>query len=167
MYSCIVLDDDHVVCGCRDGSIHVWNWHNGECMRRMEGHDDDVCGLCIVNEDHIMSGSVDGSIGVWQWREGVCKRNIQNAHNGKGVNCCTSLRGGEGRGVSGGWDHTLRIWDMSNGTCIRVLEGHTNGVNCCSMLNDYILISGSNDDTIRIWLLHDIPPPTTNDDNDE
>jgi WD40 repeat protein len=60
----------------------------------------------------------------------------------------------DGKIISGSWDKTLRIWDLSDGTCLKVLQGHTDSVNCVTVVDGKI-ISGSYDKTLRIWDLSD------------
>jgi WD40 repeat protein len=48
----------------------------------------------------------------------------------------------------------LKIWDPENDICCRVLEGHTNYVQCISMTPDgYRAVSGGYDNTIMVWNL--------------
>ncbi len=44
-------------------------------------------------------------------------------------------------------DQTVRIWDTKNNTCAHVLKEHRKEVRCVRM-NDDIIVSGSEDDTI-------------------
>jgi WD40 repeat protein len=43
------------------------------------------------------------------------------------------------------------VWDASSGACERVLEGHTDSVNCMAVLPDGRVVSGSEDKTLRVW----------------
>jgi len=52
--------------------------------------------------------------------------------------------------VSGSWDGTARIWDTNTGKCLNVLEGHSHAVCVLSLLNG-IVITGSQDKSIRLW----------------
>lgn len=49
--------------------------------------------------------------------------------------------------VSCSKDQTVRIWDMKTNTCAHVLKEHKKEVRCVRM-NDEIIVSGSEDDTI-------------------
>jgi WD40 repeat protein len=49
-------------------------------------------------------------------------------------------------------DNLIRIWDLDLGTFIKVLEGHTGYVESLELSNHgRILLSGSNDYSVRIW----------------
>jgi WD40 repeat protein len=48
---------------------------------------------------------------------------------------------------------------LREGVMIEQFEGHTDGINCLAMASDEsVLVSGSEDNTARIWTLDDHPP---------
>ena len=46
---------------------------------------------------------------------------------------------------------TIKIWDWTNGTCINTLTGHTKWVKCLLELDNGTILSGSDDQSIKIW----------------
>ncbi|OCK88190.1 uncharacterized protein K441DRAFT_589902, partial [Cenococcum geophilum 1.58] len=44
----------------------------------------------------------------------------------------------------------VRLWSLKSGACVRTLNGHANTILCLT-LRDNLLVSGSNNTTIRIW----------------
>ena len=62
--------------------------------------------------------------------------------------------------VSGSWDGTARIWDTATGSCKKVLEAGAHAVTVLALPNG-VIITGSQDKTIRIWfqgeLQHEVP----------
>lgn len=48
-----------------------------------------------------------------------------------------------------------QVWDYQTGTCLHTLEGHTNNVTSVRFLPDIpngpLIITGSEDETIRLW----------------
>ena len=52
----------------------------------------------------------------------------------------------------GGDDFTVKVWDYQNKKCIQSMEGHTNNVTVVGFHPSLpIIISGSEDATVRIW----------------
>lgn len=46
----------------------------------------------------------------------------------------------------------MQVWDYEAKTCIQTLEGHTHNVTSIRVHPEYpIIISGSEDGTVRIW----------------
>ena len=57
------------------------------------------------------------------------------------------------RVVTASDDKTLKVWDLrGSGTELATLRGHTEAVMCCAV-KSVIALSGSNDQTLRTWLL--------------
>lgn len=52
--------------------------------------------------------------------------------------------------ISGSTDHNIRVWNPLTGACLAILEGHQNNITCITSFNN-IIISGSNDRTVKIW----------------
>ena len=65
--------------------------------------------------------------------------------------------------ASGSWDKTIRIWSYSNingQQCVNILTGHKYSVKDLVFIsNRNLLISCSNDKTIRVWDLNDENKP--------
>ena len=67
--------------------------------------------------------------------------------------------------VSGSADRTLKLWNIENNDSVRTFQGHTNGVNdsvrtfqghtngvqCVAKLTDTTFVSGSKDNTLKLW----------------
>lgn len=46
----------------------------------------------------------------------------------------------------------MKVWDYQNKSCVQTLEGHTHNVSVCAFHPELpIIISGSEDGTVRIW----------------
>ena len=52
---------------------------------------------------------------------------------------------------SGSADLTIRIWDWENNNCLSILKGHEKWVKCILELNNGIILTGSDDKTIKLW----------------
>ncbi len=52
--------------------------------------------------------------------------------------------------ASGSWDRLIKIWDLITGEYIMNFTGHTNAIRCLVKINDFQIVSGSKDNSIRI-----------------
>lgn len=122
-----------------------------------------VSSLCDRRTDpnHIQHSSKDTLMHVYD-RKTLTLRRVLRGHEGP-VNA-VGLE--NGRVVSASGDGKMMLWDVKTGKCIRVFEGHEKGLACiefkaririqlyyiCSlMLQDGLILSGSNDCTIKLW----------------
>ena len=53
--------------------------------------------------------------------------------------------------MSGSEDNTWKVWNVNTGVCERTLEGHSNDVQCLIQLADGRVVSGSRDQTLKVW----------------
>lgn len=53
--------------------------------------------------------------------------------------------------VTSSADRTLRVWDGDSGACLAVLMGHGNEVNAVACGKNGVVVSGSNDNSVRLW----------------
>jgi len=67
--------------------------------------------------------------------------------------------------ASASWDKTVKLWDAKTGKLINTLIGHKDGINSIAFIptsfnspdqeEGYILVSGSEDQTIKVWQISD------------
>ena len=72
--------------------------------------------------------------------------------------------------LSGSDDHTLKVWRTHDGSLVNTLQGHTNWVRkplfhvrsdvsqvrcCCFSPDGSLVLSGSDDHTLKVWTIHD------------
>jgi WD40 repeat protein len=176
---CVVLPDSshRIVCGDNNGNLKILNAHNGECEMVVEGHSKWINCFAILPDNNaarsfrIISGSEDTTLKIWKFEHTIKCECTLRGHTG-GVKCCTVLP--DGRIVSGSEDGTLKVWNIETGTssrrahssgqrnncwsskgqegkCDLTLKGHASSVVCCSVLSDGRIISGSRDNTLKIW----------------
>ncbi|KYQ93601.1 F-box/WD-repeat protein [Tieghemostelium lacteum] len=127
------------------------NWLRGvQKATKLPGHTDWI--TCLQFDGRILvTGSWDSSLKVWNIDTGDCMilsgLETDSGHS-SGITC-VQFKGN--KLISGSSDSTLRIWDLSTGECIHVLQGHTDGVSCLCIIDDFTLASGSLDNTINLW----------------
>lgn len=99
----------------------------------------------------LASGSADFSIRFWNLISGAIVYNITSAHGANAVNYLAQLPNGYLASASVGASGNLLIWDLSTYTSVKTLTGHTSDVNVIKVLGNGDLISGSKDNTAKIW----------------
>ena len=54
--------------------------------------------------------------------------------------------------ISGADDRTARVWDYQTKACVQTLEGHSHNVSACAFHPELpIIVTGSEDGTVRLW----------------
>jgi len=153
---CIVVHptQPYVLSSSDDMLIKLWDWDkNWTNTQVFEGHSHYVMQLAINPKDTntFASASLDRTIKVWGFGSNTCHFTLEGHE--KGVNAVEYFVGGEKPYLISGADYKLvKVWDYQNKTCVQTLEGHTHNVSVvCFHPELPIIISGSEDGTVRIW----------------
>ncbi|GMT25503.1 hypothetical protein PFISCL1PPCAC_16800 [Pristionchus fissidentatus] len=137
-----------------DMLIKLWDWDNKwQLKQTFEGHTHYVMQIAINPKDNntFATASLDKTVKVWQF--GSQSPNFTLEGHEKGVNCVDYYHGGDKPYlISGADDHLVKIWDYQNKTCVQTLDGHTQNVSSvCFHPELPLIITGSEDSTVRLW----------------
>jgi len=118
-----------------DMSIKIWDMtdDNFKCVRTLQGHDHNVCGVRFLS-DLLISCSRDTTIKMWDMNSGFCMKTLQ-AHD-EWVKCiavsaCGTLI------ASGSMDKSVRVWSAAKGSwdCSQIYNDHDHVVECVEFSN--------------------------------
>ena len=156
-----------VISSSDDMSIKLWDWDKDwDCLQVFEGHVHYVMMVKINPRDTntFASASLDRSIKVWGLTAGTPHFSLEGtgAHD-RGVNCIDYYPGGDKPYLlSGADDRTVKIWDYQTKACLQTLEGHGHNVSSvCFHPRLPLIVSASEDGTVRLWHSTTYRPETT------
>lgn len=146
---------------CEDGTIRIWDYELGECLRTLKGHTRAVLDLDFGGpRGGTLLASCSSDLTIRLWDPSDEYKNIRTLpghdHSISSVRFVPS--GAAGAPLSGNLlvsasrDQTLRIWDVTTGYCLKTLRGHTEWVRAVApSLDGRWLLSAGNDRIPRLW----------------
>jgi WD40 repeat protein len=145
-------DGRRALSGSFDKTVRVWDAETGRCLRVLEGHASNVWSVAWSADQHsALSSSNDQTIRLWDIEKGECLRVMSHL----AALCLYSVAWSTGQrqalsGASG--RNGMQLWDVETGRLVRVLEGHTDDVECIAWSrDDRRALSGSDDGSVRLW----------------
>ncbi|MHA1973157.1 MAG: WD40 repeat domain-containing protein [Candidatus Hodarchaeales archaeon] len=143
--SAFFLDDNLLVFGSGDKRVHMYDFVNGE-EKILAKHNETVSTVITMDND-IIAGSFDDSISIWGIEENKEIKRIS------GVPLVTTLATSPTKeyfsaGCSG--DNSIHVFSK-DGEELTHWIAHEDYINTVVFLNDDIIISGSDDNTLKFW----------------
>jgi WD40 repeat protein len=147
-------DGRTIVSGSLDGTVKVWDAHDGRLLRSLAGHTHWVTAVALSADGRtIVSGAWDSTVKVWDAHDGRLLRSLEG--HTAWVNAVALSPDGRTI-VSGSADRTVKVWDAHDGRLLRSLEGHTDAVTAVALSADgRTIVSGADDRTVKVWDAHD------------
>lgn len=151
-------DGQWLLTGNEDGSVQYWDIQTGQLLQTLTGHHKPVQTIAVHPQGTLMaSGSHDGSVRLWDLATAECWAELE-----PGVGRVLTLDFNQsGLLAIGGSNHQIALWDSHSRTLIGHLEDHLKAVQTLRFSpDDRYLVSGSEDETIRLWAFSDSAAPT-------
>lgn len=172
----VQLAGNRVVSCSSDATVRVWDVEAGVCTQTLTGHDAAIyCCQYDPARNVVVTGSMDKTIRFWDLNaSGNIKSGCVGVMRGHTDRlCCMQEDPRENLLVTGSRDSTIRLWDTrvleggvqagrsgpaynsagDSRACFRVLRGHEGRV-CCLQFDEDKIVSGSDDNTVKVWSLH-------------
>ena len=154
-------DSLKLVSGSNDNTIKIWHMAKSECLHTLKMDAHVHCLVLMANRKQLAAGYWDNTIKVWDLVTGECVK-ILRSHTSYILSLAYNASTREL--VSGSADFSIKIWSIDKAdSCKKTLLGHTKWVLCLVLVPEDdesstqygdILISGSEDRTIKMWNLN-------------
>ncbi|KAF4348452.1 hypothetical protein G4B88_026979 [Cannabis sativa] len=163
-----------IVAGADDMSIRVYNYNTMDKVKLFEAHADYIrCVAVHPTLPYVLSSSDDMLIKLWDWERGWMCNQIFEGHNHYVMQITFNPKD-TNTFASASLDRTIKVWNLGSPEPNFTLEGHLKGVNCvdyftggdkpflisghthnisavCFHPELPIIMTGSEDGTVRIW----------------
>jgi coatomer subunit beta' len=171
----LAVRSPHVLSCSDDMTIKLWDAeYNWECIASFQYHRHYVMDLQFLtlldtkpfgeNGEYFASASLDRDILIWSLQQPTEPLFVISGQHDEGINCLlfldcycdasTKKKKHVALVASGSDDQTVKIWDCHTRKLHQTLHGHTDNVNALLYLSvSRILVSASQDSTIRVWKL--------------
>ena len=152
---CLAIIDTHrFVSGSSDNSLKIWDIDSGTVVQTLFGHWSDVNCVTVIDTHTIISGSQDETIKMWDIDSGYQIKTIPSSY----IYCFALID--KKFLISGGLQKIgsrgdqANVWNVELGQSIKSLSGHSGAVNCMAVIDNDTIVSGSCDQTLKIWRRH-------------
>jgi WD40 repeat protein len=147
----ICFDNQTLISASADKTIKVWNLKNGHLLRTLVGHQKAVTALALSPDgNQLASGSHDTMVKLWNWQAGKHLLNLEG--HSSGISALSFSSDGLPLLASGSNDGAVNIWHLGRNQLVNILVDHSQKINALSFSpNGQVLISGSQDRTLKIW----------------
>jgi WD40 repeat protein len=174
-------DSQRLLTTSYDNTARLWNVRRGEALRAFLGHNWWVWSAAFSpDETEVATASQDGTVRLWQVAkstdETTTAPKVFAGHRGPVFAVTFSHHGNQV--ASGGYDNRVLIWNpnsikpfdyeeilsgaIASVPPFKALDGHTAAVHSLAFsADDRMLVSGSHDNTVRIWNVAELEPIKT------
>jgi tRNA A-37 threonylcarbamoyl transferase component Bud32 len=143
--------------GSHDKTIKLWDCQTGTDMRVLRGHRWPIACIAFSHDGALLASSAspeiinnpgDEEIFVWDIATGSVLHRMEG-HDAR-ILTLAFAPGGK-RLATAGKDHQVKLWDLQSGREVLTLIGHHNFIPTLTFDRQGSLITGSLDQSIRIW----------------
>ena len=153
------LNGTFFIVGTADGFLEVWNPLEGTLRTDLpyQTGEKDLMSMkgaisCISfspDSELLACGTIEGEVGIWKLSTGKLIKSFQSVHH-NGVTSVTFSSDQQSL-LTTGFDNIVHVLGMKSGRILKELRGHSSYVNCAIWLDDFTVLTGSHDGSVKIW----------------
>lgn len=145
-------DGQMIAAASLDGKVRLWRVSDGKLLKVFH-HRDRVQDVRFSPDGKmIASASWDTSVRLWRISDAKELRIFQHKSKVYSVNFSSN-----GQMLVSGGEQGINVWKVIDGKLVKEINGHSNSVNSVSFNpKNNLIISASDDKTVRIWNLESI-----------
>jgi WD40 repeat protein len=134
--------------------LKVWDLESNQLKHTLIGHVNTIeCILNLAGTSLISCAAYpERAIRIWDLESGKCINSVTDIHNGGVFSLCLL---NNDTLLSGGGYGSIKFTNLNTKTRVKLLKGHTSKIVNMKILNENILISGSEDKIIKTWSIPD------------
>ncbi|KAJ3098279.1 SCF ubiquitin ligase complex subunit cdc4 [Phlyctochytrium planicorne] len=162
--TCLQFDDDKIVSGSDDTTIHIYDTKTGQLRRKLVGHEGGVWALQYW-KNSLVTGSTDRTVRVWDMETGRCTH-LFEGHTST-VRCLMivpPVLDANARKSKKGGSFMEPSMPGSSSMSSLASSSSTLGLDKDGDPTTPLIVTGSRDATLRVWRL---PDPANNPDESE
>ena len=150
-------------------SVDVSPSLNSTLVQTLKGHTNTINCICALPGQpttQVITACSGKTLKIWNVSDGSCVRTLEGHIDYVEWVCVVpALRGDASDDLvaSGSCDNTVKVWNWKEGKCIATLLGHTDWVRCVIPFDSQRILSGSHDQTIKLWDLNQISSSSSNE----
>lgn len=138
-----------IISGHHDGVIKAWDYQMNVCVHDFFDHDGSVRAVLFhPRGDFFVSGGDDKIIRIWNYTE---KRVTNRLKGHDDFVRSLDFHPTKPWILSASDDQTVMVWSMLTGKLLATARGHCHYVMSAKFLSENLIVSGSLDQSIRIW----------------
>jgi WD40 repeat protein len=146
----VTRDDKYIITGSSDTKIRIWNLGKLRQKSILEGHACQVNCLAVTSNNFFLSGSSDKTLKLWDLKTKSLIHNFEG-HNSPII--CVCITEDDEYAISGSQNRSIRIWNLKTKSFHSAIFGYRSLPTSISVINSSVLISASEDMTLRLWSL--------------
>jgi WD40 repeat protein len=141
--------NDILVSGSYDGTVRIWDLTaGGKCLNVLQGHTSGIESIYFNDrQGKIITTSADCSARIWDLE--ACRHHLSGLH--ASFVTCQATSSKYGLVFTGGHDGKIGIWS-NTGSLLGSLDRHTGAIRHLYVHHNTMLVSASDDGTIRTTL---------------